>query len=152
MVGLQAFFRCRVSKPEQNLSNAGSLAVGSQPDVRLFRNNVGVLRDSRGVPVSFGLLPGSGDHVGLVAPHGRFLSIEWKKPGYIPPSARKLAAARAHAPGCKCEPCHYNSQCDWRDMVRKFGGVADIVDNVEAALALVAEARKPARPAEKEST
>lgn len=140
-----------MAKPEQNLSNAGSLAVGGQPDVRLFRNNVGVLPDRRGVPVSFGLLPGSADHIGLVAPHGRLLSIEWKKPGYVPPSERNLTAARAHKSVCKCEPCHYNSQCDWRDLVRKFGGVAGIVDNVEAALALVDEARKPAVPAKEET-
>lgn len=131
-------------KAEQNLSNAGALAVGGLSDTRLYRNNVGTLLDSRGVPVSFGLARGSGDHVGLVAPHGRFLSIEWKRPGYIPPSATKLAAARSHAGKCNCEPCHYNSQLDWVATVRRFGGVAGIVDSVEQALALVDEARRPA--------
>jgi hypothetical protein len=136
------------AKEEANLSNEGSLRVGGQADVRLFRNNVGTLLDKRGVPVKFGLAPGSADHVGLVAPHGRFLSIEWKKPGYTPPSAGTLANARSHRAGCKCEACHYNAQLDWRDTVRKFGGVAGIVDNVADALALVEEARRPAKQGE----
>lgn len=134
------------SKPEGDLSNKVAGAVGSLPDVRLFRNNVGTLLDSRRIPVKFGLLPGSADWIGLVAPHGRLLSIETKRPGYVPPIDRKLIAALAHPPACKCEPCHYNAQIRWRDMVRDFGGVAGIVDSVEQALALVDEARKPAQP------
>lgn len=131
--------------PEQQLSNEGALRVGSQPDVRLFRNNVGTLIDSRGIPVKFGLMPGSADHIGIVGPYGRFLSIEWKRPGYVPPSERKLNEALKHAQGCKCEPCHYNAQLRWRDIIRAQGGVAGIVDSVVGALDLVDEARQPAQ-------
>ena len=57
----------------------------------LFRNNVGVLRDARGVPVRYGLANDSkrvntriksSDLVG-VAPDGRFLAVETKAPGWI---------------------------------------------------------------------
>ncbi len=128
--------------PEQNLSNAIALAVGGLPDVRLWRNNTGTIRDSRNIPVSFGLAVGSADRVGIVLPHGRFLSIEVKRPGYRPPSDETLYKARSHV-ACKCGACHYNSQLDWCDTIRRFGGVAGIVDSVEQALALVDEARKP---------
>ena len=40
------------------------LDLGLEPTVRLFRNNVGVLRDAQGRPVRFGLHPGSGDLIG----------------------------------------------------------------------------------------
>lgn len=50
------------------LSEAGCL---------VFRNNTGVLKDNRGVPVRFGLCPGSSDLIGI-APDGVFLAIEVK--------------------------------------------------------------------------
>jgi len=131
---------------EQWLSNAERSAVGSLPDVRIFRNNVGTLLDSRGIPVSFGLAPGSADAIGIVGPYGRFLSVEFKRPGYVPPSPRKLLEALKHPAKCKCEPCHYNAQLRWQDMVRAFGGVAGIVDAEGGALALVEEARQPVTP------
>lgn len=40
------------------------LALGRHPNVRLFRNNAGVLRDQHGRPVRFGLHPGSADLIG----------------------------------------------------------------------------------------
>ena len=40
------------------------LAYGKSPTVRLFRNNVGVLRDKRGNHVAYGLCPGSSDIIG----------------------------------------------------------------------------------------
>jgi hypothetical protein len=40
------------------------LDLGREPSVRLFRNNVGLLRDPTGRAVRFGLHPGSGDLIG----------------------------------------------------------------------------------------
>lgn len=40
------------------------LALGTLPSLRLFRNNVGVLRDHTGRAVRFGLHPGSSDLIG----------------------------------------------------------------------------------------
>ncbi len=44
-----------------------------------WRNNSGTLRDRRGIPVRFGKV-GSADILG-VAPDGKFLAIEVKRPG-----------------------------------------------------------------------
>ena len=132
-------------KPEQDLSNRARLEVGAQPDVRLFRNNVGVLKDLRGIPVSYGLLKGSADSIGLVAPYGRFLSIEYKRPGtpsLTPDQWAHVRKVRIDRSDCKCARCHMARQEDWRDMINRFGGVAGIVDSVEGAMALVEQARE----------
>jgi len=62
---------------------------------RLMRNNVGVLRDSRGVPVHFGLGVGSSDLIGWT-PDARFLAVEVKLPGRKPTreQARFIEAVR----------------------------------------------------------
>lgn len=39
--------------------------LGSRKDIRLWRNNVGKLRDARGKVVIFGLCPGSSDLIGM---------------------------------------------------------------------------------------
>lgn len=107
-------------KPEQDLSNAIRLAVGSLPYVRIWRNNVGTMRDSRGIPVTFGLAIGSADLIGIVAPHGRLLSIEVKRPG------GRVTPEQEH----------------WIEIVRAFGGVAGIARSVDDAMALVALAQE----------
>src|SRR5690242_16932785 len=134
------------AKPEQELSNAIRLAVGSLPHVRLWRNNSGMIKDSRGIPVSFGLARGSADTIGIVAPFGRFLSIEVKRPGNKPLSDDQwghVLAMRSQRVDCKCARCHRARQEDWARIVREFGGVSGIVDSVEGALALVEEATQP---------
>jgi hypothetical protein len=108
------------AKPEQDLSNAAALAVGSLPYVRLYRNNVGTLLDSRGIPVGFGLVVGSSDRIGIVAPYGRMLGLEFKR-----------------AKGGKAT----EAQERWARLVNEFGGVAGIVTNVESALELADVAR-----------
>ena len=55
----------------------------SRLGARLFRNNVGVLRDNRGNYIRYGLCPGSSDLVGWT-PEGRFLAVEIKRPGKYP--------------------------------------------------------------------
>lgn len=93
----------------------------------LFRNNVGVLRDERGVPVRFGLanessaqnkIIKSGDLIGirpiLITQDmvgqviGQFVSLEckhekWRYTGTV----------------------HEEAQAKWRDLVRSMGGYAD---------------------------
>ena len=65
---------------EATIQNKIRLALGSRPDVRLFRNHVGVVRDERGRVHSFGLRKGSADLIGWVriAHIAVFLSIEIK--------------------------------------------------------------------------
>ena len=71
---------------------------------RLFRNNVGVLKDERGVPVRYGLQVGSGDLIGWVPVTvtadmvgqrlAVFVSVETKGPkGRV--TAEQMAWARA---------------------------------------------------------
>lgn len=86
---------------------------------RVWRNNVGVLRDSRGIPVRYGLAVGSADLVGLVAKTGQFLAVEIKTP------VGRLSA----------------EQKAWLETVRKLGGLALVLRSVEDAEAFVRRLR-----------
>jgi hypothetical protein len=116
--------------PETDLQNEGRLCIGSLPFVRLYRNNTGTLKDERGIPVSYGLAIGSADTIGLVAPHGRFLSIEWKRPGWTGPSG-------------KSELERHEKQCAWRDQILRMGGVAGFAQSLEDGLRLTYLATLP---------
>lgn len=114
--------------PETNLQNQGRLCIGSLPFVRLYRNNTGTLKDERGIPVSYGLAIGSADTIGIVQPYGRFLSIEWKRPGWAGPVGKR-------------EKERHENQCNWRDQVLSMGGVAGFAQSLIDGLRLVYLAR-----------
>lgn len=92
--------------------------IGSRPDVRLFRNNVGVMLDSSR-PIRFGLCKGSSDLIGIqkikITPEmvgkeiGQFISIEVKSEKGKPTKEQKL----------------------WLEMIHRFGGKAFIARSVE---------------------
>ncbi len=98
------------------------LEAGSRPDVRLFRNSVGVAFYANGQRVKYGLAVGSSDLIGLqrvvITPEmvgralGRFLAIETKS------DKGKTSAA----------------QDNFLRMVREFGGVAVVCRSVTDAL------------------
>lgn len=106
-------------------------ALGSRPDVRLFRQNVGtgwvgnlinrlpngtvILAHAR--PLHAGLHVGSGDLLGWTIRDARalFTSLEVK-----------TLTGRPTA-----------DQINWRDQVLKSGGIAGIVRSVEEAVALI---------------
>lgn len=71
-----------------------------------------------------GLGRGTADLIGIVPPHGRFLAIEMKKPGYSPSDV---------------DP----NQRRWLATVRRYGAVAGIASSEAEALALLEEARRP---------
>lgn len=125
--------------PETDLQNEGRLCIGSLPFVRLYRNNTGTLNDRNGTPVSYGLAIGSADTIGIVAPTGRFLSIEWKRPGWKPPEL----SAEDWAPGATIsrEKKRHIDQCNWRDQVIGMGGVAGFASSLEEGVRLVGLAR-----------
>lgn len=50
---------------ESEILYAIRLALGTMPDVRLFRNNIGSFKDRTGRWVQYGLAPGSADLIGL---------------------------------------------------------------------------------------
>ncbi len=119
------------SKPEQDLQNEGRLCIGSLPFVRLYRNNVGTLFDRNGTPVSYGLAIGSADTIGIVAPNGRFLSIEWKRPGWKPPALPTDGKKPNDA-----QQRHID-QCNWSDQINAQGGVAGFAATLTEGLFLV---------------
>ena len=113
-----------MANPETTLQQRIRLSC-SRGRVRLFRNNVGALRDATtGRLVRFGLAPGSADLIGwrtvTIGPEhlgqqlAQFVSLEVKAPGRI----------RTTRP----------DQMVWRDRVAAAGGLALIADSEQAAL------------------
>ena len=90
----------------------------SRGPIRLWRNNVGALRDEHGRLVRYGLCPGSADLIGLQclpSGLGRFVALEVKRPG------GRLSDAQAA----------------WLAVVEQMGGLAGVVRSVEEAEALL---------------
>ncbi len=98
--------------------------VGNGP-VRLFRNNVGAAKDSRGRLVRYGLAKGSADLIGWVTREvqpedigtkiAQFLSIEVKS---------KTGKPRP-------------DQIAWQDAVKQAGGLSGIARSVEDAQEII---------------
>lgn len=96
-------------------------ALNSQPDVRMFRNNVGSLPgpDGKG-RVVFGLAKGSADLIGILNPLGRFVAFEIK-----------TAKGRIS-----------KEQVAWANAVRSYGGFACFVRSSQEALDALDRARQ----------
>lgn len=108
---------------EQQIQNDIREALGREPDVCLWRNNVGAPETLDGRRHHYGLPRGSADLVGILGPQGRLFCLEVK------------------APRGRLQP----HQAAWLDVVRRFGGFAAVVRSVDDALAAVARARAGAR-------
>lgn len=121
-----------VANAETDLQQRIRLALGTLPEVRAFRNQVGSLPDPHtGRLVTFGLARGSADLIGwrtvTVTPDmvGRrlavFTSIEVKTPtGRLTPQQRH-----------------------WLEAVHRAGGVAGVARSVPDALRIVSAADHP---------
>ena len=106
---------------EAQIQRAILAALGSRPDVRIFRNDVGMAVDPRTRQhVRFGLCVGSSDLIGIVAPRGRLLALEVK-------SANGAATA---------------AQLAFIAMVNQLGGVGRIVRSVAEAQQAADEAAR----------
>ena len=112
---------------ESEIQHAIRVALGKLPDVRMFRNNVGVA-DVRGAKVRFGLAKGSSDLIGFIRHEidgiriARFVSLE-----------------------VKTETGKTTEEQDlWIKLVRAFGGFACVVRSVDDALAAIERARNGA--------
>ena len=110
---------------ESQIQDAIRLALGTEPGLVLWRNNVGTAEHwtERGVQrVRYGLAPGSADLVGLcitASGIGRFIALEIKTPtGRVAPE-----------------------QVLWLALVRRTGGFAAVVRSVDEARAAVARCR-----------
>jgi hypothetical protein len=102
---------------EGQIQDAIRLALAHEPDLVLWRNNVGVA-EHRGARVRYGLAVGSADLVGCLA--GRFVALEVK-----------TATGRAS-----------QEQRQWLTLVRRYGGFSAIVRSVEEAREAIARARR----------
>jgi hypothetical protein len=102
------------------------LALGQTPGLRVFRNNVGAIKDRNNRLVRYGLVVGSGDLIGwqsvviteaMVGQRfARFLSVEVKTPtGRLSPE-----------------------QETWRQAVLKAGGIAVVARSVDDIKFLIA--------------
>lgn len=109
-------------EPESSVLARVMAALKAQPGVLAMRNTVGSTRTVGGY-ITYGLGRGSPDVVAIVAPMGRWVCIEVKRP--------KDSEAEEH-------------QVAWLDRARELGAVAGVCRSPEEALALVEEARKSA--------
>jgi hypothetical protein len=103
------------------------LALGQTPGLRVFRNNVGAIKDRNNRLVRYGLHTGSADLIGwqsvVITPamvgqrFARFVSIEVKTPsGRLSPE-----------------------QETWQGVVQKAGGIAVVARSVEDVRFLLAD-------------
>lgn len=100
---------------------ARSLAyLEAQPDVYAMRNNVGAIKKGARY-IKYGLGKGSADYVAIVAPHGRWLCLEFKRGDGGEQSEEQIA---------------------WIAKMRACGAVAGFCSSVEQVEALLSEARK----------
>jgi hypothetical protein len=107
---------------ETEIVKAIMLALGNEPDFRIWRNNTGRLPDVTGRIVSFGLAPGSADLIGILAPWGRLIALEVK-------THRKGSSQR-------------ENQRAWESVIREMGGVYEVVRSASEALEVLRVARE----------
>jgi hypothetical protein len=111
-----------VANDETTLQQQIRLALGTRPDLRLFRNNTGTLPDPRtGRPVQFGLARGSADLIGL-----RTVTIT---PDMVGQQVAVFTSIEVKTP--KGRPTA--EQQNWLKMVQSLGGIAGIARSVRDA-------------------
>lgn len=108
-------------EPEASVLQRVQEALWAFGGVLVMRNTVGATRAGRRY-ITYGLGVGSADIVAIVAPYGRWLCIETKRPK-----------------GAKAT----DEQEAWLRKVRAYGAVAGVCRSPEEAIALVYEARRP---------
>lgn len=111
---------------ETDLQQRIRLALGTHPELRIFRNQVGSLPDPRtGRLVQFGLARGSADLIGwrtiVVTPEmvGRRLAV--------------FTSIEVKTPTGRLTPAQHN----WQAAVRSAGGIAGVARSVTDALAIL---------------
>ena len=110
------------------------LAVSRLTDVRLFRNNSGMLLDASGKPVRYGVgQPGGSDLLGW-----RSVTIT---PDMVGQQIAVFTAAEVKAPGWKprnaADRERWAHQTNFIDRVVAAGGIAGVVRSPDDALRLV---------------
>lgn len=106
---------------ESEILKSIMVAIGNEPDFRVWRNSTGALPDVTGRLVKFGLAPGSADLIGILAPWGRLVALEVK----------------THRRGSK----QSEDQRNWERVIREMGGVYEVVRSASEALEVLRVAR-----------
>lgn len=115
---------------ESKISRDIRLDLGSRPDVRLFRNTRGAIRDPRsGKWITYGLPTGSGDLVGF-----RSVLITPEAVGMRVPIFTNI---EVKAPDAYTEPALLEAQTKFINMVLSFGGLAGFAHSVEEARRII---------------
>ena len=109
---------------EQQIQQQIRLSCSRGP-VRLYRNNCGVLQDRRGVPVRYGLQPGSSDLIGW-----RTVTVT---PEMVGQQLAVFTSIEVKAASGRLRP----AQRQWLDAVQAAGGVAGVARSVDDARALL---------------
>ena len=108
---------------ETDLQQRIRLALGTRPDLRLFRNNTGTLPDPRtGRPVQFGLARGSADLIGY-----RTVTIT---PDMVGQQIAVFTSLEVKTPTGRIRP----EQTNWLHTIKRAGGIAAIVRSVDDAI------------------
>ncbi len=97
------------------------LALGRVTGLRLFRNNVGALKDHQGRHVQFGLHPGSADLIGW-----RSVTIT---PDMVGKRLAVFASVEVKTQTGKVRP----DQANWQQQVTDAGGLAVVARSPEEA-------------------
>jgi len=102
---------------ETDVLQAIRLHLSFNPDILLFRNNVGALKDRDGRLIKYGLSPGSSDLIGFMRRSGVaiFLAIEVK------------------APGAYTDPKRLAAQTNFIRIIKEAGGIAGFASSVQEA-------------------
>jgi hypothetical protein len=111
---------------ETTLQQRIRLALGTRPDLRLFRNQVGQLPDPRtGRPVQFGLARGSADLIGW-----RTITIT---PDMVGQQVAVFTSIEVKTPTGRVRP----EQQAWLNTVQHCGGIAGIARSVADASQII---------------
>ena len=115
-----------VANAETTLQQQIRLAIGTNPDVKLFRNQVGSLPDPRtGRLVTFGLARGSADLIGW-----RTVMIT---PDMVGQQLAVFTSIEVKTPTGRVSP----QQQAWLGVVQGAGGIAGVARSVEDAVRII---------------
>ena len=118
----------KVANEETILQQRIRLALGTLPNLRIFRNNTGTLPDPRtGRPVQFGLAKGSADLIGW-----RTITVT---PDMVGQQLAVFTSIEVKTPTGRLTP----QQRTWLDAVTAAGGIASVVRSVQDALNLLSD-------------
>jgi len=126
------------SRLEKEIQHEARLALGTDPACAFFRNNVGqaqfVSPEGKISNVKYGLCEGSSDLIGLVS-----VVIT---PEMVGKTIGRFGAFEFKQPGASTEKRRAELQRMFRDLVNRYGGYAEVLNDPQQALPALARARR----------